>query len=443
MERIVRLLMSLGTRLVIAGSTAAVFNLIVAGAGHAETPAPVKIGIPIFLSGAAVGSFGEPSRNAANLVLEAINAGTLPSPYNTKGLGGAPVEAKIIDEAGSANTVVTEFRNLVERDGMNVIVGYVSSASCLAVAPIAEQLKALTIIYACGTSRLFEGASYEYVFRVSPHTSSDNIAAARYVLRKFPGLESYSGINQNYSWGQDAWADFSGAMKILSPSTKSQEALFPKLFSGEYGAEISTLLISGSKVVHSSFWDGDLESLIAQSAARKLPQISTLVFTVGEQVIYRNAERIPDGTIIGARGPNGILAPDNGLNRWFAEAYLKRFGTPPNFPSYHMYQSLLGLKAAWEKAASENGGARPSTEQVAAKFKYLEFQTASGLIKMALGKGHQGIEDMPFGTYKYNREKNQPELVDIVNYAAECVNPPGETATTAWIAQGMPDAKCQ
>ena len=409
---------------------------------YSQTPAPVKIALPVFLSGPAVGPFGQPSRNAAELVIEAINNGTLPAPYNAKGLGGSPIEAKIIDEAGSPAVVVTEFRNLVQRDGMDVIVGYVSSASCLAVAPIAEQLKVLTVIYACGTSRLFEDNSYEYVFRVSPHTSSDNVAAARYVLRKFPNLESYSGINQNYSWGQDAWADFSGAMKTLSPSAKIQKVLFPKLFSGEYGAEITALLVAGSKVVHSSFWDGDLESFVVQSSARELPKISTMVYTVGEQIIYRNAARIPDGTLIGSRGPNGLLAPDNALNNWFAKAYQMRFSSRPNFPAYHMYQSLLGLKAAWDAAAKEKSGTRPSPEEVAAKFKHLEFETASGKIKMALGKGHQGIEDMPFGTYKYNRDKDQPELLDVVQYTADCVNPPDGTAATAWIGEGMPGAKC-
>ena len=431
-------------RLAVAASTlAAVPAIGIITTSYGQVSAPIKIALPVFLSGPAVGSFGEPSRNAAEVVIEAINNGTLPAPYNAKGLGGSPIEAKIVDEAGSAAVVVTEFRNLVQRDGMDVIVGYVSSASCLAVAPIAEQLKVLTVIYACGTSRLFEDNSFEYVFRVSPHTSSDNVAAARYVLRKFPNLESYSGINQNYSWGQDAWADFSGAMKALSPSTKIQTALFPKLFSGEYGAEITALLVAGSKVVHSSFWDGDLESFVAQSSARELPKISTMVYTVGEQIIYRDAPRIPDGTLIGSRGPNGLLAPDNPLNNWFAQAYWKRFSSRPNFPAYHMYQSLLGLKAAWDAAAKEKGGARPSPEEVAAKLKHLEFETASGKIKMALGKGHQGIEDMPFGTYKYNREKDRPELLDVVQYAAECVNPPDGSAATVWIGQGMPGAKCQ
>jgi branched-chain amino acid transport system substrate-binding protein len=140
---------------------------------YGQTPVPVKIAVPVFLSGPAVGAFGEPSRNAAELVIEAINKGTLPAPYNAKGLGGSPIQAKIVDEAGTSSVVVTQFRNFVQRDGMDVIIGYASSASCMAVAPIAEQLKVLTVPYACGTSRLFEENSYEYVFRVSPHTSSD------------------------------------------------------------------------------------------------------------------------------------------------------------------------------------------------------------------------------------------------------------------------------
>ena len=39
----------------------------------------------------------------------------------------------------------------------------------------------------------------------------DNVAAARYVLGKIKNLTLYSGINQNYAWGQDSWRDFQGA----------------------------------------------------------------------------------------------------------------------------------------------------------------------------------------------------------------------------------------
>src|SRR5674476_1425408 len=41
---------------------------------------PVKMGIVVFLSGPAAGPVGVPSRNAAEIVIEAINAGKLPRP---------------------------------------------------------------------------------------------------------------------------------------------------------------------------------------------------------------------------------------------------------------------------------------------------------------------------------------------------------------------------
>ena len=90
------------------------------------TQAPVKLGIVAFLSGPAASPFGIPGRNGAEIVIEALNAGTAPAPYNTVGLGGAKIEAKYVDEAGSTAQVVTEFRNLVQRDQVDEVVGYIS-----------------------------------------------------------------------------------------------------------------------------------------------------------------------------------------------------------------------------------------------------------------------------------------------------------------------------
>jgi branched-chain amino acid transport system substrate-binding protein len=133
-------------------------------AAQAQQPAapaqtPIKIGIVTFLTGPAAAPFGIPGRNAAEILVEMLNAGKVPAPYNTVGLGGARIEAKYVDEAGSTAQQVTEFRNLVQRDKVDVVVGYVSSGNCLAVAPVAEELKALTVIDVCGTTRLFEEAA--------------------------------------------------------------------------------------------------------------------------------------------------------------------------------------------------------------------------------------------------------------------------------------------
>ena len=80
-------------------------------------------------------------------------------------------------------------------------------------------------------------------------------------------------------------------MKILAPKSQADKVLFPKLFQGEFGAEISTLLTSKSQAVHSSFWDGDLESFIIQSSARGLSKRMPFIGTTAESSIGACATR--------------------------------------------------------------------------------------------------------------------------------------------------------
>ena len=423
---------------------AAASLLALAGAAQAQAPggASIKLGVVTFLTGPAAGPFGIPGRNSAELLIGAINDGSMPAPYNKPGFGGAKAEFKFVDEAGSTANQVTELRNLVQRDQVDAVVGYVSSGNCLAVAPVAEELQTLTVFFDCGTPRIFEERAYKYVFRTAPTSTMDNVAAARYTAQKIKNLTSYSGINQNYAWGQDSWRDFVLTVKAVAPNAKVNKELFPKLFAGEYGAEISTLLTSGSQAIHTSFWGGDLESFILQSTARGLGQHSTLILSAGETAMFRLGPKIPDGTIIGARGPHGVLAHDSELNRWFRKNYQDRYGVPATYPAYHMAQGVLGLKAAYDKAAEKTGGKRPSKDDVIAAFEHLEFPAVSTTIRMVLGKGHQAISDIAYGTYRFNKAENQPEIVDVVRYPAECVNTPENTTTEAWLGAGMPAAKC-
>jgi branched-chain amino acid transport system substrate-binding protein len=427
--------------LVLAGSLSLGLLPLATGA-QSQATAPVKIGFVTFLTGPAAAPFGIPDHNAAELLVDMLNAGKVPAPYDQIGLGSAKIDAKFLDEAGSAADVVTQFRNLAERDHVDVVIGYVSSGNCLAVTPVAEELKQLTVLDICGTPRIFEEKPRHYVFRVNPHATMDNVATAKYALNKFKDISVYSGINQNYAWGQDSWRDFRLAMKDLDPKATVDKELFPKLFSGEYGAEISTLLTSNAQFIHSSFYDGDLEAFIYQAAARGLPQRVPLVLTTGESSLWRLGPKLPDGAIVGARGPHTFFAHDSDLNSWFRKAYVGRFNEQPIYPAYDFAQSILGLKTAWEKAQAKKGGERPTTEEVISAFEGISFKTPSTTVQMALGNGHQGISDTAVGTYKFDKVEGKPELVDIVRYPAQCVNPPADIDSVPWLEGGMKDAKC-
>jgi branched-chain amino acid transport system substrate-binding protein len=107
-----------------------VVALVAAALAPAALAQNVKIGVVTFLSGPAAAPFGVPAKNAAEFVVEQLNAGSAPAPYNKKGFGGATVETVMLDEAGSTTTQVTEFRNLVQRHNVDLVIGYVSSGNC-------------------------------------------------------------------------------------------------------------------------------------------------------------------------------------------------------------------------------------------------------------------------------------------------------------------------
>jgi branched-chain amino acid transport system substrate-binding protein len=410
---------------------------------RAQDTKPVKVGIVTFLSGPASGPFGIPARNGAELIIEAVNAGTLPAPYNTKGLAGAPIETIMTDEAGSTTKVVQDFRALVDRQGADAIVGYVSSGNCLAVAPVAEEVKALTVFFDCGTPRIFEDASYKYVFRSAAHATIDSVAAALYMKAKFPKLSVYGGINQNYAWGQDSWRDFVGAMKVLNPSSKVTTEQFPKIFAGQFSAEISALQTSGSEFIHSSFWDGDLESFLFQATARGLAKQSVLVLTAAEANMFRLGAKMPDGVVIGGRGPYGLLAADSPLNQWLRKAYYDRYNVPPTYPVYHMGNAILALKIGYDKAAAANGGKMPDKDQVVAALEHLEYDGFGTKVKFSLGKGHQATTGHAYGMYKFDKAASEATIVDVIHFDAECVNPPEGVKAEDWLAGGMKGAKCK
>lgn len=403
--------------------------------GAALAQGTVKIGMVTFLSGPAAAPFGVPAKNAAEMVVEHLNKGSAPAPYATKGFGGATLETVIIDEAGSSTTQVTEFRNLIQRSKVDVVIGYVSSGNCLAIAPVAEELKALTNFFDCGTPRIFEDGSYKYVFRTSPTATMDNVGAALYIKDIKPNLKSIAGINQNYAWGQDSWSDFEATIKHLFPGVAVKTSQMPKLFAGQYNTEISSLLGEKPDVIHSSFFDGDLEALLLQGAPRNLFKGRIGVLTTGETAMHKLAAQIPDGTLLGARGPFGPYAPDNALNKWFLKEYVAKYKDQPNYASYQMTQAILGVKTAWEKAQAANGGKRPSTDQIVAAFERLKFEGPGGMVDMANGKGHQAVMETAYGMTKMVNGKIT--VTNVKRYPANKVNPPDGVKAADWIKGGF------
>lgn len=432
------------------GGTAAAAALAIGfGAPASAQDDTFKIGVVTFLSGQAAESFGVPAWNGGKLLVEMLNeGGKLPEPYTQRGFGGMTVEAVVVDEAGGATKQVQEFRNLVQRDEVDAVVAYVSSSDCLAVPPVADELKQFTILYDCGTPRVFEEGSYDYVFRTAAHGAMDNVSLARYLESRGIEVNSYAGLNQDYAWGHDSWADFQASMEQLYPDAEVKTELFPKFGAGQYGTEISALLRENADIVHSSNWGGDLQGFLLQAAARGLHTRSQLALSAGDHVIPQLQDDMPDGIFLGARGVNGLAAyyrddPDlKPLTNALWDAYLAEYDVIPVQAPFRMWQAILGLKMAVETAMEANGGEKPTDEQLAAAMKGSSWPAPSGVIEMALADGHQAIQPNAIGVTQWNEDAGEMQLVDIEYFDSRCVNPPEGKKANAWIKEGFPGAQC-
>lgn len=410
----------------------------------AADDATFKLGIVTFTSGPGAESFGMPAWLSAQMMSAAFNkGGEVPAPYGKTGFGGLKIEISVIDENGGTTKQVQELRNAYERDGMDAVIGYISSSNCLAGAPVAEELKKLLILFDCGTPRIFEDNNYRYVFRNNAHATMDNVAMARYLAKRNIKSDEIAGINPDYAYGRDNWKDFQQSITKLNPNAKVKAELWPKFGAGQYGTEISALLQANPQVIHTSLWGGDLQAFILQGAPRNLFKNRHVAIIAGDHVFQPLGNRMPDNVIIGARGENGPFARKSAINDWFVASYEKTYGGQiPSQAAYRMAQSILGLKLAVEKAMAANGGKKPTSEQIADALTGLEWDAPSGHIKMALGNGHQAIQANAIGVTKWDPATKRVQVVDVERFPADCVNPPPNIKSEDWIAQGFPGAKC-
>lgn len=422
--------------------TVAVATALASASLLASAQETFKVGVVSFLSGQAAESFGIPAVNGAKVLVDAFNKGQAPAPYNKKGFGGMTIEALYVDENGGATKQVQELRNLYDREKVDAVVGYVGSGDCLAVAPVAEEMKKFLILYDCGTPRIFEDGKYNYVFRTAAHATMDNVALARYLKARNVPVKTFNMINQDYAWGQDSRKDFIFSMEKLYPDAKPGEDLLPKFGAGQYGTEISALMAKPADLVHSSLWGGDLQAFIMQSAPRGLFKRSQVVLSAGDHVLPSLGEKVPDGTILGARGAYGLMAPKSALNDWWWESYSKANNVYPVQAPYRMAQALMGLKLAVEKAMAANGGKKPTSEQLAAALKNSEWDSPAGKIRMTLGGGNQAIQETAIGRTRWDAAKKMVMIEDIQRFPAECVNPPANMKSDDWLKAGFPGAKC-
>jgi branched-chain amino acid transport system substrate-binding protein len=417
-------------------AAAALFASAIAPAlAQSGKPAEIGIGVFTFTSGPAA-AYGMPGRNAADLMISQLNA--------SGGIAGVPLKPVYVDEGQGTDGVVAEFRRLASDSSMQAMIAALSSANCLALAPVAEQLQMPTFMWNCDTHQLFLKDRYKYVYRTNSSTVPEFIASALYLVSVKPDVKRVAIINPDYAFGRDAALIFKETLKALKPDVEVVAELFPKLGSPSFNTEISRIVAANPDVIFSNLWGADLENFVRQAAPRALFSGRQVILALGESVLQRVGGNLPDGVIIGVIGDGWWMSPDaqkRPQTKAFVETYRQRFNEYPVFPSFKMANSILAVKAIYEKAIAAAAGRWPTRDDLVAAAKGLKIDNLTGTL--ALRDDNDGLVDQIVGVTRKDAAHPFPIMAEMVRYAASLVTPPVGTDPIAWIGHLKQDVVAQ
>lgn len=266
----------------------------------------------------------------------------------------------IVDDPRSkASYALRLAQDFIERDGVRILCGMVSSGVAHAVSPVALRHKVVMIGTDHASSRLTIEAGHRYYFRVTNDSWISNAAGARYLrdLQKRTGWKRIAFIGPDYDYGHVSWDDLRTSLRDLGVTYEVVTELWPKLYEPDYSLYIQALQDSRPDVVVTALWGGDFIAFIKQAATtRFFDRIQLANFDTGGNydVMTALGDTPPPGLILSARHHNNW--PQTGANHRFVEAFHSLIGRYPTYAAEGAYTGVMAIARAVQAA----GGASDS-----------------------------------------------------------------------------------
>src|ERR687891_2186541 len=175
---------------------------------------PVKFGHITILSGPGA-ILGAPSLKGHTLAAEEINA--------TGGLlGWRKIETLVADEAAGPDATVKELKRMKLSERIDYFSGVIAAHNQLAVGPVVEELKLLTIMTEGCIDKLFEVEvpNPHYLFGMTNILSADGVTTALAVAKAWPDVKRIAVVNPDYAFGRWFQLHFDAAREKLLPGSE-------------------------------------------------------------------------------------------------------------------------------------------------------------------------------------------------------------------------------
>ncbi len=302
---------------------------------HAQAADPIKIGIPVGLSGA--NSVVAPSVvQAAELAVEEINA--------KGGVLGRPLALEIADDASGAAGAQKAFDSLILQKKVDVLISMETSAARNAGLPIVQRSKT-PYIY----TSFYEGRSCNKYMFVNAWVPEQQVAPIVDYFMKDKKAKTFFLIGSDYAFGR-GMLDFTKTYIGKQGGKVVGEEYLP-MDGSDWTAVINKLKSASPDAIITSTAGGAPNVTLTKqlrAAGITVPYGNLAV----DEGTARDMGDVAEGMVIAG---SYLTTIDSADNKSFMAAMQKKFGSglkTPNDLSVPQYEAVYAYKAAVEKAGS-------------------------------------------------------------------------------------------
>src|SRR5258706_4376475 len=304
----------------------------------------LRIGIIAPKAGIA-GTIGECGLRGCQFAVDRINAGG--------GIAGRKIEL-IVEEETNPKDSIERLRKLVLQDKVDCVQGIVSSGVSLAMGPVAEEMKALTIFWD-GTTQ--DGvketmANPRYIFR-STDNECEAVMGSLLAIKHWKGkFKKIAGINPDYSYGRNNFTAFQALLKKFGVEHEIVADQWPKVGTLDLTSHVAALKAAKPDLVFSSLLFADLPIFMKTAhGAGLIAGGCKFVFpAAGFQHTAAKQAFKPEGMISGHDTRYFDLANATALQKQFVQEYHAKYNDYPHWEADRAYFAMQVYKAREEVA---------------------------------------------------------------------------------------------
>jgi len=320
----------------------------------APTEAPVveakvlKIGQIGMMSG-AMALYGQQQQRGFALGLEYASGGV----KDAQGryiIAGRPVEVIVKDDEGNPEKAVSLAQELIEKDGVEILQGPVSSASAIALTKVALENKMILMIDPAASSFTTGPNFNPYVFRTSRTNFDDTLIIAKYLVENNGPEFAHIGVDNAFGKG----SGIALAYSVAKFGGKVIADIYAPFDTTDFTPYIQQALDSGAKNLFLTWSGTGYVTLFQQLGDLGALDKMTVATGFGDNASFAAVF----GSALGSTGLNvyHYTAAKTAVNDWLVEHHLAEYKEYPDLFTAGGMASAIALAEGLKKTNGDASG---------------------------------------------------------------------------------------